>query len=70
MIALLLELVLEGGGDRDAVEHRVHRDAAEALLLFQRDAELLVGLQQLGVDLVEALELLLLLGRRVVDMSW
>jgi hypothetical protein len=64
---LLLELGPEGGGDRDAVEDGVDRDAGEPLLLGQRDAQLLVCLQQLGIDLVQAGELLALLGRGVVD---
>ena len=59
---VLLELLLEGGGDRDAVEDGVDRDAREPLLLVERDAELLVGASQLGVDLVEALELAFVLG--------
>ena len=56
----LLQLLAEGGGDRDAVEHRVDRDLARALdagehlLLLDRDAELLVDAQDLGIDLVEA----------------
>ena len=65
--AVLLELGLEGRGDRDAVEDGVYGDPIESLLLEQRDAELVVGLAQLGIELVEALDLLLLLGRRVVD---
>ena len=60
------QLVLEGGGDRDAVEHRVHRDAGQHLLLGQRNAQLLVGAQNLRIELVQALQLRLLLGRRVV----
>jgi hypothetical protein len=40
----LLELALEGRGDRDAVEHRVHGHAGEHLLFPERDAQLLVGL--------------------------
>ena len=52
------ELVLVGGGDRNRIEHRVDRDprpfdAGENRLLLQGDAELLEGLQQLGIDLVE-----------------
>ena len=39
--------------DRDAVEHRVDRDAGQGRALLQRDAELLVGRQQFGIDLVE-----------------
>ena len=47
------ELRLERGADRDAVEHRVHRDTCERFLLVQRNAELFVGAQQFGVDFVE-----------------
>ena len=57
--ARLGELGLEGGGDGDRVEHRVDGDppldAGEDLLLDQRNAELGVGAQQLGIDLVERL---------------
>ena len=55
------QLFLEGRGDRDGIEHRVDRDAAprldacQHLLLAQRDAELLVGLENLRVDLVQGL---------------
>src|SRR3546814_6768198 len=35
-----LEVLPEGGGDRDAVEHGVDRDAGQQLLLAQRNAEL------------------------------
>ncbi len=56
----LLEFVLEGGDDRDAVEHGIDGharplDARQHLALAQRDAELLVGPEQLRIDLVEAL---------------
>ena len=53
--ARLRQLRLEGGGHGDAVEHRVHRDAGQDRLLLQRNAELLVGLEQLRIDLVQAL---------------
>ena len=56
--ARLVQLFLEGGGDRDGIEHRVHRHAGQQLLLGQRNAELLVGLEQLGIDFVQALVLL------------
>src|SRR5437879_13250483 len=49
------EPLLEGGRDGDAVEYRVHRDPGEARALVERYAELLVGLEELRVDLVEAL---------------
>src|SRR3546814_12216361 len=61
--ARLLEFLAEGGRDADAVEHRVDCDLARALdpgehlLLLDRDAELLVDLEDFGVDLVEAVEL-------------
>ena len=61
------ELPLEGGGDRHAVEHGVHGHAGQGLALLERDAELLVGLEEFGIDLVEALGGVLLgLGRRPV----
>src|SRR4051794_18795871 len=56
----------EGGGDRDAVEHVVDRDPGQDLLLADRDAQLVVGLADLRVDLVQRLRLLLLPGRRIV----
>ena len=59
--------LLEGGGDRDAVEHRVDRDAGQARALVQRHAELVVGREQLRVDVGQALRPVGLgLGRRVV----
>ena len=64
--AELAQLRAEGGGDRDAVEHVVDRDAGQDLLLTDRDAQLVVGLADLGVDLVQRLRPLLRLGGRVV----
>ena len=67
-----VEFLAEGGGDRDAVEHRVDRDLARAfdpgehLLLLDRDAELLVDAQNFGIDLVEAAERRLLLRLGVI----
>ena len=59
------KLLLEGRDDRDGIEHRIDRDAAARLArpfdagedrpLVQRNAELLVDLQELGIDLVERL---------------
>src|SRR6266705_1124277 len=63
---LLGELLTKRGGHGDRVEHRVHRDAGETLLLRDRNAKPLERLEQLGIDLLEALELRLRLGRRVV----
>ena len=61
------QLLLEGGGHRDAVEHGVHRHAAQPLLLLQGDAQLLEGPPDFRIHLVQALQRLLRLGRRVVD---
>ena len=60
------EFVLEGSSHADAVHHEIHRHAAQALLLLERNAQLVHRLAQLRVHLVEGGELLLLLGGRVV----
>jgi len=60
------KLLLEGRGDRHRVDDRVHRHAAEALLLREGDPELVEHRPQLGVDLVEARQCGLGLGRCVV----
>ena len=52
--ARFAELLLERRRDRHGIEHRVDRHAGQELLLVQRNAELLVGLQQLRIDFVEA----------------
>ena len=61
----LFQLVLEGGGDRNGIEHGIDRDAALAFrahdagqhfLLAQRNAELLVGAQNFRIDLVERVQ--------------
>ncbi|MNL26130.1 hypothetical protein D3C87_1476420 [compost metagenome] len=51
---------LEGGDDGHAVEHRIHGHAAvfhagQEFLFLQRNAELLVNLQQFRIDLVQRL---------------
>ena len=61
------QLLLVGRGDRHAVEHRIHSHIGEALLLAERNPELVEGFQQLRVHLVEAGLLLLLLRRRVIN---
>ncbi len=64
----LVQLGLEGRRDRNRVEDRVHRDAGERRPLVQRDAQLLVGLEELRIDVGEGLRpVLLRLRRRVVD---
>jgi hypothetical protein len=64
---VLGELFLHRGTDRNAVENRVDGDTGKELLLGQRDAELFVGPQQLRIDVIEALERLDALRRRIVD---
>ena len=55
MMPISRELLLEGGGDGDAIEDGIDRDAGEDGALLQRDAELFVGLEEFGIDFVEAL---------------
>ena len=71
----LLQFLLEGGRDRDRIEHGIDRDAALAfrahhafqhLDFAQGNAELLVSLEDIRIDLVERADGLLRLRRRVV----
>src|SRR3954447_10069287 len=76
----LLQLCLEGGRNRDRIEDGVDRDLAPVGILLaglgldafehgdfpQGDAELFVGLQNLGIDLVERGDRLLRLRGRIV----
>ena len=48
------ELSLKRRDDGNGVEDRVDRDVHQALLLGERDAELLEGREQIRVNLVEA----------------
>ncbi len=64
--AVLLELLLERRGHGDAVEHRIDGHAREALLLLQGNTQLLERLEQLRVDLVQALGRLPLLRSGIV----
>ena len=61
--SLLVSRVDESG--RTAI-YRVDRNTGQRFLLFDGDAELLVGAQDLRVDLVQALQLRPLLGGRIV----
>ena len=99
----LLQLFLEGRGDRNRIEHGVDRDAVarreglailanftlfrllahnaeQRLALAQRNAELVVGLEDFGIDVVERLRRLevgrrgiivgvLIVDRPVVDLG-
>ena len=60
------ELGLESCGHGDAIEHRIHRNAREHLLFGERNAQLFVGPQNFRIELVQALQIGLLLGRGVV----
>src|SRR5512132_3631897 len=60
------EFVLEGRRDGDGVEHGVDGDAREHLALAERNAQFVVGLEQLRVDFVQALRPVLALRRGVV----
>ncbi len=53
--AELAQFRLECGGYRDAVEYRIHGDAREQLTFPQGHTQLLVGAQQLWIDLVQRL---------------
>ena len=58
--ARLQQLVLERRDDRHRVEHRIDRharplDAREDFLLAQGNAELLIGAQQFGIDVLQRL---------------
>jgi hypothetical protein len=48
------ESLLEGGRDRYAVEDGIHGYAGEPGALVQGDTELVVGLEKLGIDVVQA----------------
>ncbi len=66
------QFLLEGRGDGDGIEYGIDRDpvfgsnAGEHFLLTQRNAELLVGLEDLGIDLVERLRRLVRLRSGVI----
>ena len=62
--ARFMELLLEGGRHRDRVEHRIHGDTRQRGALVQRNTQLFIGLQQLGVDLIQALRTVFRLFRR------
>ena len=68
---LLFEFGFVGRRDGDAVEHGIDCHprlyACDAFLLQQRDPKLFIGLAQLGIDFVEAVEFGHLFGGGVVD---
>ena len=61
--AFLHQCFLEGSLHGNGVHHGVHGHAAQRHLLLQRNAQLVEGLDQLGIYLIHALGALLLLGR-------
>ncbi len=63
---MLLELLAERRCDGDRIEHGVHRHARQPFPLLDGDPELLECLEQLGVDLFEAVQLGPLFGSRVI----
>ena len=62
--AMLGEFLLMRGANGDAVEHRIHCHARQALTLVQGHAEFFVGFQQLRIHLIEALRAILVLRAR------
>src|SRR6476620_5360939 len=73
----LLQLLLERGRDRDRIKHGIDRDAPLAFRTYnafqhldfaQGNAELLVGLQDFWIDLVERCQRLFLRGGVVVEI--
>ena len=63
-----VQLRLEGGGDGHAIEHGIDRDTGEHGLFLQGNAKLGVGLEQFGVDVVQALRPIALgFGRRIIN---
>ena len=64
--AELCQLALECRRHRDAVEHGIDRNPGQCLALAQRDSELLIGAQQLGIDFVQRFRAGILLRRGVI----
>ena len=60
------QFLAEGGAHRHTVHHGIDGHTRELHLLFERDAQFVEGLAQLGVHLLEALGSRLGLGRSVV----
>ena len=69
--AVLFQFFFIGRRDRNAVEHGIDRHAAflharQNFLLLQRNAELVIGFQQFGIDFVERLRLVRLFRRGII----
>ena len=62
------ELFAKRRGDRHAVEYRIDRNARQCRSLVERDAELVVGFEQLGIDFFQALRSVIVvsLRRRII----
>ena len=65
--AFLRQVLLERGLYRDTIHDRIHRHSAQVLLLLQGNAQLIEGLQQLRIHLVEALRSLLPFRSGIID---
>ena len=62
------QLLLKGRADGNAIKDGIDGDAGQSLPLLQRNAQLLIGLQQFGIDFIEALRSVALLFRgRVIN---
>ena len=60
------QFFLEGRFHTHRIDHHIHGHSAQSLLFFQADAQLVEGLEQLWVHLVEAVEFFLGLGCRII----
>ena len=53
--ACVCQLALERGRDGDTVEYSINGNSRQAGAFMQRDSQLLIGLQQLRIDFIQAL---------------
>src|SRR6266852_5196595 len=61
------QLLLERSRHGDAIEHRIHSHTREVLLLLERNAQFLVGAQDLWIQFLQARAAGLLFGRGVIN---
>ncbi len=67
--AFFSELFAERRGNAGAVHDGIDSDTAQALLFVERNAEFVEHLENVGIDLVEAIEFLLRLGHGIIDIA-